>query len=159
MGKTIKNIEKTQVEDDDELVDLSNGIPDNDHFGASYIFERALKRMDVQTQQRRLQQDKYESQLKNIENDNKMLELKLTNKDKDLDKLKDKFKNTQAQLVAIKIEKDILEMKLQSELRNTHRLTRDVDNLQWTKNELLDIMNRSQNIEELRQKMLARRLY
>lgn len=51
--------------------------------------------MDVQTEQRRLQQDKYESQLKNVQNDNKMLELRLTNKDKDLEKLKDKFKEIQ----------------------------------------------------------------
>lgn len=75
-------------------VDLRNGVP-NDNFGASYIFERALKRMDVHTQQRRLQQEKYEGQLKYVENDNKMLELRLTNKDKDIKKLKDKLKSTQ----------------------------------------------------------------
>lgn len=79
---------------DEEMVDLRNGAP-NDNFGASFIFERALKRMDVQTQQRRLQQEKYESQLKNVENDNKILELRLTNKDKDLQKLTDKLKTTQ----------------------------------------------------------------
>lgn len=59
----------------------------------------------------------------------------------------------------IKTEKDILEMKLQAELKNAHRLSRDVDNLQWTKHELLNMINRSGNIEELRQKIMSRRLY
>lgn len=76
------------------LIDLRNGVP-NDNFGASFIFERALKRMDVQTEQRRLQQEKFESLLKNADNDNKMLELRLTNKDKDIEKANEKFKNLQ----------------------------------------------------------------
>lgn len=62
-------------------------------------------------------------------------------------------------MVVIKTEKDILDMKLQAELKTTHRLSRDVENLQWTKTELLDMINRSRNIEELRQKILSRRLY
>lgn len=86
---------------DDEMIDLRNGVP-SDNFGASFIFERALKRMDVQTQQRRLQQEKYESQLNNVENDNKILELKLTNKDKDLQKLSDKLKNSQVFISFVK---------------------------------------------------------
>lgn len=77
-----------------EIIDLRNGVP-NDNFGASFIFERALKRMDVQTLERRLQQDKFESLLKNVENDNKMLEFRLTNKDKDIEKANEKFKNLQ----------------------------------------------------------------
>lgn len=63
------------------------------------------------------------------------------------------------QVVALKTENDILEMKLQAELKNTHRLSRDVENLQWSKNELLDMINHSFNIEKLRQKVMARRLY
>lgn len=51
--------------------------------------------MDVQTEQRRLQQAKFDSHIKNYESDNKMLELRLSNKDKDLEKLKDKFKAAQ----------------------------------------------------------------
>lgn len=77
-----------------EIIDLRNGVP-NDNFGASFIFERALKRMDVQTLERRLQQDKFESLLKNVENDNKMLEFRLTNKDKYIEKANEKFKNLQ----------------------------------------------------------------
>ncbi|XP_055303761.1 uncharacterized protein LOC129569184 [Sitodiplosis mosellana] len=157
MGK-LGNIKNTPVEDDDEGVDLRNGAP-SDNFGASFIFERALKRMDVQTQQRRLQQEKFDSQLKNVENDYKILELRLTNKDKDLQKLNDKLKSTQTQLVAIKIEKDILEMKLEAEFKNTHRLNRDVEHLDWARNELLAMIHRSRNIEELRQKLLSRKLY
>lgn len=66
--------------------------------------------MDVQTQQRRLQQDKFDSQLKNFENDNKMLELRLTNKDKDIEKLKEKFKNAQVfrKISISKIEKQVI---------------------------------------------------
>lgn len=62
-----------------------------DNFGVSFIFERALRRLDVQTEQRRLQQDKFDSHLKSFENDNQMLELRLSNKVKDFDNLKDKF--------------------------------------------------------------------
>lgn len=74
-------------------------------------------------------------------------------------KLNLRFTRFQKQMVAIKTENDILDMKLQAELKTTHRLSRDVENLQWTKTELLDMINRSRNIEELRQKILSRRLY
>lgn len=56
----------------------------------SFIFKRALRRLDVQTEQRRLQQDRYDSHLKQLENDYKMLELRLKNKDKDIEKLNEK---------------------------------------------------------------------
>lgn len=141
-----------------ELPDLRNGAAD-DNFGASFIFERALKRMDVQTEQRRLQKEKYEGQLKDAENDYKQLELRLKQQHRDFVKVHDKFKSAQDQLVAIKIQKDILEMKLIAEAKNVQRLTRDNENLQWSKNELLDMIRRSRNIEQLRQKLLARRLY
>lgn len=59
----------------------------------------------------------------------------------------------------IKIEKDILEMKLQTEMKNTHRLNRDVEHLDWARNEVLDMINRSRNIEQLRQKLLSRKLF
>lgn len=62
-------------------------------------------------------------------------------------------------MVAIKIENDILEMKLQAELKNTHRLNRNLEHLHWVKDELLDMIHRSENIEELRQKLLSRKLY
>lgn len=62
-----------------------------DNFGVSFIFERALRRLDVQTEQRRLQQDKFDGRLKQLENDNLVLEQRLTNKNRDFDKLKDKF--------------------------------------------------------------------
>lgn len=62
-------------------------------------------------------------------------------------------------MVTMKTEKDILEMKLLAEMKSTHRLNRDVEHLQWTKTELIDMINRSRHIEELRKKMLSRRLY
>lgn len=64
-----------------------------------------------------------------------------------------------AQLVEIKIERDILEMKLQAELKNTHRLNRETEHFNWAKNELMDMIHRSRCIDELRKKVLSRRLY
>lgn len=63
----------------------------------SFIFERALRRLDVHAEQRKLQQDKFDSHLKKYENDIQVLELKLKNRDKDFDKLHDKFKSLQVQ--------------------------------------------------------------
>lgn len=180
-----------------------------DNFGVNFIFERALRRLDVGAEQRKLQQSKFDSHLQQLENDNAMLELKLTKKGKEFEQLHGKYANIQVlrqkpinsecklknsqcikifaeklfpkkhickkifaknilnffrfifkkQMVTLKTENDILEMKLQAELKNTHRLSRDVDNLQWSKNELLDMINHSFNIEKLRQKVMARRLY
>lgn len=61
--------------------------------------------------------------------------------------------------MAIKIENDILDMKLQAELKTVHRLNRDVEQLQWTRNEILDMIHRSRDIDELRKKMLSRKLF
>lgn len=69
------------------------------------------------------------------------------------------FHNLQKQMVELRIEKDICEMKLVAELKNTQRLSRDVENNQWTKNELLSMINRSDNVEILRQTLLSRRLF
>lgn len=62
-------------------------------------------------------------------------------------------------MVALRTEKDVCDMKLLAEIKNTHRLERDVENLQWTKNELLSMINRSENVERLRQTLLSRRLF
>lgn len=62
-------------------------------------------------------------------------------------------------MVEIKTEKDILEMKLQHEQENTRRLSRNEENLRWTRNELMDMINRSSDINELRKRMASKRLY
>lgn len=167
----------------DDETDSYIETPNVDNFGVSFIFERALRRLDVHAEQRKLQQDKFDSHLKKYENDIQVLELKLTNKGRDFDKLHDKFKilqvqtgyfNTwrrkflpinnswfflQKQLVEIKTEKDILEMKLQREQENTHRMSRDAENMRWTKNELMDMIIHSQDINELRKKLASKRLF
>lgn len=66
-----------------------------DRFGVSFIFKRALRRLDVQTEQRRLQQVKFDGHLMQLENDYKTLELRLKNRDRDFDKLNDKYVNIQ----------------------------------------------------------------
>lgn len=50
-------------------------------------------------------------------------------------------------------------MKLQQEIKTTNRLTRDVEHLQWAKDEVFDMIYRSSNIEQLRQKMMSRGLH
>lgn len=152
-----------------------------DQYGVSFIFKRALRRLDVQTEQRRLQQDKFDSHFTQLENDYKMLELKLRNKDRDFDKLKDKYVNIQVwligykneekyimkqflynlqkQMVELRTEKDIAEMKLEAELKNVHRLTRHLENMQWTRDEIIGMINRSDNIERLRQTLMSRKLF
>lgn len=62
-------------------------------------------------------------------------------------------------MVEINTEKDILEMKLQHEQENTRRLSRNEENLRWTRNELMDMINRSSDINELRKRMASKRLY
>lgn len=62
-----------------------------DNFGVSFIFERALRRLDVHAEQRKLQQNKFDSRLNQFENDNQILENRLTNKGKDFEKLQDKY--------------------------------------------------------------------
>lgn len=76
--------------DDEEIDSLAEAPIDN--FGVSFIFERALRRLDVHAEQRKLQQDKFESHLKKYESDNEVLELKLTNKCADFNKLNEKYK-------------------------------------------------------------------
>lgn len=61
----------------------------------NFIFERALRRLDVQAEQRKVQQLKYDSHLKQLEGENDILELKLSQKDKDFVKLKEKIKALQ----------------------------------------------------------------
>lgn len=62
-------------------------------------------------------------------------------------------------MVEIRTEKDILEMKLQREEENTRRWSRDAENMRWSKNELMDMINRSRDINELRKKVMSRRLF
>lgn len=81
----------------DDETDSYIETPNVDNFGVSFIFERALRRLDVHAEQRKLQQDKFDSHLKKYENDIQVLELKLKNRDKDFDKLHDKFKSLQVQ--------------------------------------------------------------
>lgn len=50
-------------------------------------------------------------------------------------------------------------MKLQHEQENAHRSNRDAENMRWTKNELMGMINRSKDINELRKKMASKRLY
>lgn len=66
---------------------------------------------------------------------------------------------SQKQLVEIKTEKDILEMDLRHEQEISYRSNRDVENLRWTKNELIDMIIRSTDINVLRKKMKSKRLY
>lgn len=79
----------------DDDTDSYTETPNVDNFGVSFIFERALRRLDVHAEQRKLQKDKFDSHLKKYENDIQVLELKLSNKIKDFDKLHDKFKALQ----------------------------------------------------------------
>lgn len=65
------------------------------NFGASYVFERALRRYDIQAEQRKLQQNKYDSQLSKIENDNQALEYKLAKKETDFVRISDKCRSLQ----------------------------------------------------------------
>lgn len=65
----------------------------------------------------------------------------------------------QKELVEIQTEKDILEVELRHEQEISYRMNRDAENLRWTKNELIDMIIRSTNINVLRKKMAAKRLY
>lgn len=62
-------------------------------------------------------------------------------------------------MVEIRTEKDILEMKLQHERETAYRMNRDAENLRWTKNELMSMINHSRDILELRKKIMSRRLF
>lgn len=86
----------------DDDTDSYTETPNVDNFGVSFIFERALRRLDVHAEQRKLQHDKFDSHLKKYENDIEVLELKLSNKDKDFNKLHDKFKSLQVFTVLFK---------------------------------------------------------
>lgn len=54
--------------------------------------------MDVTAEQRKLQQEKFNGHLEQLENDNSILELKLSNKGKDFDQLHGKYVNIQVYL-------------------------------------------------------------
>lgn len=61
----------------------------------------------------------------------------------------------QDQFAELKQERDLLEIQLQAEIRNSNRLNRNVDELSLTKRELLDRIDRmkSEHIEEMRQRL------
>lgn len=75
----------------DEAIDSHANAP-VDNFGVNFIFERALRRMDVHAEQRKVQQDKFESHLTTYENENLVLELRLRKKTEDFDNLNEKCK-------------------------------------------------------------------
>lgn len=83
---------------DDDDADSYVETPNVDNFGVSFIFERALRRLDVHAEQRKLQQDKFDGHLKKYENDIQVLELKLSNKGNDYDRLHDRFKSLQVNM-------------------------------------------------------------
>lgn len=55
----------------------------------------------------------------------------------------------------MKQERDLLEMQLQAEIRNSNRLGRDVESLMQTKRQLLDQIDRikSEHIESMRERV------
>lgn len=66
----------------------------------SFVFERVLRHLDVHPEQKKLQQLKFDGHIKKYEGDIQVLRLKLSQKDKDLDKLHDKFKSLQVKIGA-----------------------------------------------------------
>lgn len=61
----------------------------------------------------------------------------------------------QDQFAELKQERDLLEIQLQAEIRNSNRLNRNIEELSLTKRELLDRIDRikSEHIEEMRQRL------
>lgn len=61
----------------------------------------------------------------------------------------------QEQCAELKHQRDLLDMQLNSEIRNSHRLNRDVEGLLSTNKMLLDHIDRlkSDHIEDLRKKL------
>lgn len=61
----------------------------------------------------------------------------------------------QDQYSELKQERDLLEMQLQAEIRNSNRLGRDVESLMQTKRQLLDQIDRikSEHIEAMRERV------
>lgn len=88
---------RDEVDETDSYIET----PNVDHFGVSFVFERALRRLDVHAEQRKLQHDKFESHLKKYEGDIQVLELKLSNRNNDYEKLHDKFKALQVQILKV----------------------------------------------------------
>lgn len=64
----------------------------------SFVFERVLRRLDVHSEQKKLQQTKFDGHLKKYVADIEVLELKLSQKNKDFNNLHDKFKGLQVKL-------------------------------------------------------------
>lgn len=64
----------------------------------SDIFKQALQRQDVHAEQRKLQQDKFDSRLKKYEGDVQQLERKLSQKNKEFNKLHDNVNNLEVKI-------------------------------------------------------------